>query len=80
MTSADELKRMIQERGVRRHERQAILRLLVEEGASERLRARVDAENEARAHRDRLAHVDRVSTLGEMAAGMALLMPPASVM
>lgn len=33
--------------------------------------AKVRAETEAREHRERLAHVTRVSTLGEMAAGIA---------
>jgi two-component system sensor kinase FixL len=33
--------------------------------------AKVRAEEEVRAHRDRLAHVTRLSTLGEMAAGIA---------
>jgi two-component system sensor kinase FixL len=35
------------------------------------IRPRVAAEDEARRHRERLAHVTRLSTLGEMAAGIA---------
>lgn len=35
------------------------------------IRERVRAEEEARRHRERLAHVTRLSTLGEMAAGIA---------
>ena len=42
MTSTEDLKRLIKERGVRRHERQAILRTLVEDGAPEKLQARMD--------------------------------------
>jgi hypothetical protein len=43
MKSNEDLKRLIEQRGVRRHERHAILRTLVEEDASETLRARIDA-------------------------------------
>ena len=37
----------------------------------EDLTNRRKAEHDAREHRERLAHVDRVSLLGEMAAGIA---------
>ena len=43
MKSTDDLKRLIDERGVRRHERQEILRSLTEDNAPEKLRARMDA-------------------------------------
>ena len=43
MKSTEDLKRLIEQRGVRRHERQAILRVLVEDDASATLRARIDS-------------------------------------
>ncbi|MEE8536497.1 MAG: hypothetical protein V3S71_00695 [Acidobacteriota bacterium] len=42
MTSTEDLKRLIKERGVRRHERQAILRTLVEDDAPEKLQSRMN--------------------------------------
>ena len=42
MTSTKDLKRLIKERGVRRYERQAILRTLVEEDAPEQLQTRME--------------------------------------
>ncbi len=42
MKSTEDLKRLIDERGVRRHERQEILRSLTEENPPTKLRARMD--------------------------------------
>ena len=42
MKSTEDLKRSIDERGVRRHERRAILRALVEDDAAATLRTRID--------------------------------------
>ena len=42
MKSTDDLKRLIDERGVRRHERQEILRTLAEDNPPTKLQARMD--------------------------------------
>jgi hypothetical protein len=43
MKSTEDLRRLIEQRGVRRHEREAILRTLVEDDSAETLRARLDS-------------------------------------